>query len=183
MLNTNKDNIVEIDRYNRDKVANFLEKFIHQEIDNFELDDVIFEIDSNDKLLNWSIQQIWSFYDDFSEHKASLSREEYNYLYRLILLLKSNCTIKEYTKKGDIDLSIYPFNSKKEIFKIRRKIKYFKKLPYNHNKYDIEREPTFFDYYHKFIYIAFFPIAIFFELLNIFFSLFKKNRIKIKCTE
>jgi len=182
MLN-NKDNIVEIDRYNRDIVANFLEKFIHQEIDNFELDDVIFEITSNDKLLNWAIQQIWSFYDDFSEHIASLSKEEYNYLYRLILLLKSNCTIKEYTKKGDIDLSIYPFNSKKEIFKIRRKIKYFKKLPYNHNKYDIEREATFFDYYHKFIYIAFLPIAIFFELLNIFFSLFKKNRIKIRCTK
>lgn len=89
-----------INRHERDKLALAVRRYLSKQIDNFELDDIIFEdYNGEDDRGVLEIQhQLWYLYDDFKSHKAkgkyALSNEEHQRCLRCILFLQ-----------GDLDYS------------------------------------------------------------------------------
>jgi len=87
-----------IDTYARNKLAEKLRHLIEGFSTNYQFDDAVFEIKSNDRGIKGIYSQIWLLYDDLQEHKLegkwSLTEEQKSILKRCILFLKSNYEYK-----------------------------------------------------------------------------------------
>ena len=81
-----------IDREGRDRMADALDSFLNRVMDSCELDERINAITSNssDPTLGFVALEIDTIADDSELDIAYLDRVEWNHLYRLLLLLRSN---------------------------------------------------------------------------------------------
>ncbi len=61
----------------------------------FAFDDRLCTIDggSNDRTVHYIARELWSYYDDLIDHHAALSREDWDCVQRLLLVLQSNADI------------------------------------------------------------------------------------------
>jgi hypothetical protein len=85
-----------IDRENRDRLVEAIENYLADKTKSDKFDDEIDEISyaSNDPTVAHVVDLLWCHYSDLRNHKAALLKEEWDYFYRLILLLKSDAHIE-----------------------------------------------------------------------------------------
>ena len=86
-----------VDRLSRDKVAAGIRSFLDEETTAFEFDAAIFEIESDDPTVDEVVQRLWLHYDDLKDHKVALTRSEWHYFQRLLLILESDGHIERLT--------------------------------------------------------------------------------------
>ena len=79
-----------IDRTARNQVTSAFEAFLDDRITAFEFDDRLQEIESEDRTVNEIIRAAWFHYDDCKDHKVCLSKAEWDYFQRLLLILGSD---------------------------------------------------------------------------------------------
>ena len=81
-----------VERTNRDRLANAIQRYLDEKITNYEFDEEIFRIleASSDPTIDEIVVSLWHHYDDCKVHTVVLSKEEWDYFYRLMLLLKSD---------------------------------------------------------------------------------------------
>lgn len=91
----------EIDRQSRDRLVNAINRFIDGAMTAFALDDEIFGIlhASKDATVEHVVRSLWLHYDDCKDHLAGLSKEEWDYFQRLILLLESDAEIERVSQR------------------------------------------------------------------------------------
>ncbi len=82
-----------IDRAARDRVISEFEAYLDEQITAFEFDDRLQEIDSEDRTVNEVIRAAWFHYDDCKNHKVCLSKPEWDYFQRLLLILASDAEL------------------------------------------------------------------------------------------
>jgi hypothetical protein len=86
-----------IDRVARNKMVASIEAYMNDEIKAFAFDDALREIvcKTKDGAVKdaWSI--LWFFYDDLKDHKIVASKEAWNLMYRIILLLRSDAEVEK----------------------------------------------------------------------------------------
>jgi hypothetical protein len=83
-----------VDRPNRDAVVAAVNRYLNGETTAFQFDEEIFGIESDDPAISHVVHQLWCFYDDCKDHEAQLSKEAWDYIQRLILLLQSDAQIE-----------------------------------------------------------------------------------------
>ena len=83
-----------VDRISRKIVAAEMRRFLARETSAFEFDDALFAIESDDPTVKNIIQRLWFHYDDLKDHTVVLTKPEWNYFYRLLLILESDRHIK-----------------------------------------------------------------------------------------
>lgn len=90
-----------IDRNSRDRLAETIQLFLDDELTSFAFDDAIFEIASHaeDLTVDYATNSLWHHYSDCLDHQAVLSKPEWDYFYRLMLLLKSDGHVRVNKKK------------------------------------------------------------------------------------
>lgn len=95
MANEDSANLRQVDRSARERLAATLEKYLAEEITAFPFDDAIREIQdaSNDPTVDWVANSLWFHYDDCKDHRVVLSKDEWDYFQRLILLLRSDAHV------------------------------------------------------------------------------------------
>ncbi len=81
-----------VDRVTRDRMAGALERYLDEEITAFQLDA---ELDGAARVTEdrtaWDLRlAVWANYDDLVDHKVTASREQWHYLQRVLLLLRSD---------------------------------------------------------------------------------------------
>ncbi len=79
-----------VDRNARDRIAAEVRRFLDGETTAFEFDDAIFDIESNDPTVNDIVERLWFHYDDCKDHRVTLSKPEWDYFQRLLLILESD---------------------------------------------------------------------------------------------
>jgi len=81
-----------IDRDARDKVSKAVRAFMAEESTAFEFDESLCEIAdaTQDKTLAMVRSVLWFFYDDVKDHKIVATKEEWDCMNRLLLLLQSD---------------------------------------------------------------------------------------------
>ncbi len=83
-----------IDRKARNKLAEEIRHFMGCFTDNFEYDDAVFDIDSDDRGVIEVRQQVWVTYDDLRQHKMegkwALPDDQMVIIKRCIVFLKSD---------------------------------------------------------------------------------------------
>jgi len=86
-----------IDHQSRNCLVNAINRYIDGAMTAFAFDDEIFGIlnASRDATVEYVIRSLWLHYDDGKDHLAGLSKEEWDYFQRLILLLESNAEIEK----------------------------------------------------------------------------------------
>ncbi len=77
-----------IDRKARDNLAIVIEAFLAEDFGAFEFDDRINAVADNtdDETVHAVVHLLWFHYDDLKDHTAALSRVEWDYFQRLLLL-------------------------------------------------------------------------------------------------
>ena len=85
-----------IDRKARDNLAAVIEVFLAEDVGAFEFDDRINAVaaDTDDETVRAVVQLLWYHYDDIKDHTVALSREEWDYFQRLLLLLRSTSSLQ-----------------------------------------------------------------------------------------
>lgn len=85
-----------VDRKNRDRLADAIHRFLAEKTTAFAFDEEIHDIwdASDDTMVAHVASTLWYHYDDCKDHTVVLSKEEWDYFHRLILLLKSNAHIE-----------------------------------------------------------------------------------------
>ena len=84
-----------IDRTAREKVIEAIDRFLNDQTDNFEFDEQIWNIDSEDDTVAYAVQVLWFHYDDCTIHKAVLNKTEWDFIQRIKLLLMSDAEVSE----------------------------------------------------------------------------------------
>ena len=79
-----------VDRNARDRIAAEVRRFLDGETTAFEFDDAIFNIESTDLTVKDIVQRLWFHYDDCKDHRVTLSKPEWDYFQRLLLILESD---------------------------------------------------------------------------------------------
>jgi hypothetical protein len=86
-----------VDRERRNMLIQAIERYLAEETTAFQFHDEIFAI--RDRTADGTVKQIisllWYFYDDCTDHRVHLTREQWDYFQKLILLLHSDRHIKE----------------------------------------------------------------------------------------
>lgn len=82
-----------IDRPSRDKVIELFEAYLDDRITAFEFDEKLSDIDSQDRTVNELISVAWFYYDDCTDHKVHLSKVDWDFFQRLLLLLRSDAEV------------------------------------------------------------------------------------------
>ena len=82
-----------IDRSARDQVISAFEAYLDDQITAFEFDERLQEIESGDRTVNEVIRAAWFHYDDCTDHKVHLSKPEWDYFQRLLLILASDAEL------------------------------------------------------------------------------------------
>ena len=79
-----------VDRHSRDRLAVEVRRFLNGETKAFAFDDAIYDIESEDPTVRSIVYRLWHHYDDCKDHTVSLSKTEWNYFQRLLLILESD---------------------------------------------------------------------------------------------
>ncbi len=82
-----------VDRECRNRLINAITRYAGEEITAFAFDDEISEIETKDKTVRHIVKLLWLHYDDCKDHLAGLSKGEWDYFQRLVLLLHSEAEI------------------------------------------------------------------------------------------
>jgi hypothetical protein len=90
-----------IDRQSRNRLVAAITRYMNEEVMAFAFDDEIHQIcdASDDATVGFIVTSLWYHYDDCKDHFAGLSKEEWNYFHRLILLLESNSEIERASRR------------------------------------------------------------------------------------
>lgn len=88
-----------IDRAARDEAIAAFEDFLDDDITAFEFDDRLQSIETDDATVDEVVLAAWFHYDDCKDHQVVLSKQEWDYFQRLLLLLRSNTEISSSTVK------------------------------------------------------------------------------------
>lgn len=82
-----------VDRKARDELAAVLQSYMNDEILSCDLDDIASKIkfSTSDKVVGVVANSLWYHYDDNVDHHIVASKQEWDFFYRLLLLLKSDC--------------------------------------------------------------------------------------------
>lgn len=85
-----------VDRENRDRLVEVINRFLDDDLTSHAFEEEIEAIDaiSDDPTIGAATHSLWHFYDDFLDHKVVASKEEWDYLQRLLLVLKSDAHLK-----------------------------------------------------------------------------------------
>ncbi|MGE0481702.1 MAG: hypothetical protein AB7Q17_14650 [Phycisphaerae bacterium] len=81
-----------IDRDARDCLATLIESYLDEQIAAFEFDEKIQDVagKSDDEAVRHIAQALWFYYDDCKDHTVVLSKQQWDYFQRLVLLLRSD---------------------------------------------------------------------------------------------
>jgi|APIni6443716594_1056825.scaffolds.fasta_scaffold88387_2 hypothetical protein len=82
-----------IDRAARDQVISAFEAYLDDQITAFEFDDRLQEIDSEDRTVIEVVRAAWFHYDDCKDHKVHLTKPEWDYFQRLLLILGTDAEL------------------------------------------------------------------------------------------
>ena len=88
-----------VDRKARDFVASEVRRFLNGESTAFKFDDAINDVESDDPTVRDIVYRLWHHYDDFKDHTVTLSKPEWNYFQRLLLILESDRHIETQTTR------------------------------------------------------------------------------------
>lgn len=85
-----------VDRDCRDRLIRTMEQFLSEKTTAFQFDDALCDISRNnsDPTVESVADLLWSYYDDCKDHKVVLNKTEWDYIQRLMLILKSNAHIE-----------------------------------------------------------------------------------------
>ena len=97
-----------VDRPNRDRIANAIAAYLRGEIDNFALDDLTRELDTDDNSLFRLSLMTWPLYDDVRRHTVHASPEDWNFLIRCVAYLRTDL---EFTASYEAPANCCPFPS------------------------------------------------------------------------
>jgi hypothetical protein len=87
-----------IDRNARQELAREIRRYLSDEITAFQFDEILQEFRcSPDETTRFIAFQLWYFYDDCEDHFVVLSKQGWNYIQRLLLLLESDFEVKQWT--------------------------------------------------------------------------------------
>jgi len=80
-----------VDRPQRDGLADTIRQFLNEEISAFEFDRGLDDYrQSTDPTVRFVSDAVWYHYDDCTDHMVTLSKQEWDYFQRLLLLLGSD---------------------------------------------------------------------------------------------
>jgi len=123
-----------VDRSARAQLSRALQDYMNDHITNDELDDIIWEVSrkTNDELARMAVRTIWCTYDDIRTHHVESSREEWDGLQRLRLLLDSDVAHVPHNKTPWTPRrwALSPFASLTELMAVRKSVPNFVKQPY-----------------------------------------------------
>ena len=82
-------------RYDRDRLAEVINRYLNEELTAFKFDEQLSEIaaGTKDETVKQVASLFWYHYDDVDDHKVVASKEEWDYFQRLLLILKSDADI------------------------------------------------------------------------------------------
>lgn len=84
-----------VDRESRNHLARLIRRYLDEEIKAFDFDEALDEFrESNDDAVRFVADALWYHYDDCDDHLVVLTKPEWNYFQRLLLLLESNSTVR-----------------------------------------------------------------------------------------
>ncbi len=84
----------------RDALATLIRAFLSSEITAFELDEGLDAFDdSDDPVIQHVATTVWCLYDDFEDHEVCVSKAEWDYLQRLLLVLESGCRVETHSER------------------------------------------------------------------------------------
>lgn len=83
------------DRVARDKLIEAISEYLNDTVTAFVFDEHLYEIatTTKDETVCQVVDALWFYYDDCKDHKVVLTKEQWNYFQRLILLLQSDSHI------------------------------------------------------------------------------------------
>lgn len=80
-----------VDRAARDTLAATIRQFLDEQTSAFTFDEALDEFrNSSDSTVRFVTQAVWYHYDDCDDHMVALSKPEWDYFQRLLLLLESD---------------------------------------------------------------------------------------------
>ncbi|MEW4489631.1 hypothetical protein AB1L42_16230 [Thalassoglobus sp. JC818] len=78
----------------RGKLVEAIELFLTGNTSAFDFDEALDPFRrSSDPIVRIVAEEMWYFYDDLDDHYVAMTKQEWGYVQRLLLLLKSNCEI------------------------------------------------------------------------------------------
>ena len=84
-----------INRDARNRLAQLIRRYLDEDIKAFDFDDALDEFrESDDDAVRFVADALWYHYDDCDDHLVVLSKQEWNYFQRLLLLLESDSIVK-----------------------------------------------------------------------------------------
>jgi hypothetical protein len=85
-----------VDRQARERLIASINNFLDEKSSNFEFDEENHQncYTTKDITVDRVVHWLWYFYDDCKEHKASLAKPEWDYIQRLVLVLRSDAHLK-----------------------------------------------------------------------------------------
>ena len=90
-LSTASDADEVVDRAQRDGLADTIRRFLSEQSTAFEFDEALDEYgESADPTVQFVTNAVWYHYDDCDDHIVTLSKPEWDYFQRLLLLLESD---------------------------------------------------------------------------------------------
>ena len=85
-----------VDRGQRDRLAALIRRYLAGEVRSYGFRDQLAEFkDSNDSAVRFVAKQEWCFYGDTEDIPALLSKPQWDFTQRLLLLLESNSVVRE----------------------------------------------------------------------------------------
>ena len=83
-----------INRDSRTRLAVLIRSYLSEEITAFQFDDALGEFrKSDDPAVELVTDQLWYMYDDCDDHRVVLTKPDWNYIQRLLLLLESDAIV------------------------------------------------------------------------------------------
>jgi len=90
-----------VDRESRDSLIASINAYLDESIDNFEFDERNSDVSAStsDCTVHDIVHFLWLHYDDCVRHKSGLSKPEWDYFQRLLLILHSNAQFRRSGKR------------------------------------------------------------------------------------
>jgi len=89
-----------VDRKRRDELATVVRRFLDEDITAFDFDEQLDDFrDSPDSAVRFVAHAVWYHYDDCDDHLVTLSKPEWDYFQRLLLLLESDGGVQTTTSR------------------------------------------------------------------------------------
>ena len=84
-----------LDHESRDRLAGMIESYLDEKSTAFKFDEEITQLadQTEDETVRHVVHALWYHYDDCVDHTVVLSKEEWNYFQRLLLLLRSDAEL------------------------------------------------------------------------------------------